>query len=322
MGRISTVLAATASVLCLTATAGYPESHEAAGPDVSEEVQGRLVTPDGTPDADDPAAAPATEDADPPAAPDEGAGPADAPPDPAPVPDPAPEAPPPPAADSGIDVDLLMDTLLSALEDMQELHPRIDALEGQVAAHEKLLRQVCTNEGYEADPPDCLHLHPDPPDLDPLQAQIDELNRTILTLQGELAELRARPAAPTAEPPVIAEDPDPAPTPREDTGPVVAEGDPFVLRQTPDGLPLFPAQREFGLDQGPLAAMIPDLPDAAMCQEAGQWLVDSAANRIADAFYVTREGEIAMCKLVGDQWSVVSAGRLDKAHIVIEGGKQ
>lgn len=321
MGRISTVLAATASVLCLTATAGFPESHDVAGPDTSEEVQGRLVTPDGTPDAEDPDAIdPAAEDADPPAAPDEGAKPADAPPDPAPLPDPDPEASAPPAADSGIDVDLLMDTLLSALEDMQELRPRIDALEGQIAVHEKLLRQVCTNEGYDADPPDCLHLHPDPPDLDPLQAQIDELNRTILTLQGELAELRARPVAPTSVPPAIAEEPEAAP--REDTGPVVAEGDPFVLRQTPDGLPLFPALREFGLDQGPLAAMIPDLPDAALCQEAGQWLVDSAANRIADAFYVTREGEIAMCKLIGDQWSVVSAGRLDKAHIVVEGGKQ
>lgn len=221
--------------------------------------------------------------------------------------DPAPEA-----SDAllGYVADALIE--LQALREAQEqLRGEFDALVPRVDRHEALLRQLCTDEGYDAPDPFCDMQAPgvaETRELAELRDNVDDLTAQLTELQRliEAQQLADQPAPPPAP------DPEGAPQLAEirPATPVPGSG-PFDIRRDGAGRPVFPARRE-------LQPFLDVLPDAALCGAGGDWLQTNVADRIDDAFFVAEGDGIRRCTFVNDGWTAVFTGRLDRAHVIVE----
>lgn len=190
-------------------------------------------------------------------------------------------------------------------EELDNLRADLDGLTGQVGRHALLLRQICTDAGYEAAKPVCDAQPPDAEKADALGAlegnvaaletQVEDLLRRLDAQEEAAQAAREAPSAPQ-----LAEIQPASPA------------EPFFIRRDAQGRPIFPARRE-------LQDRVDALPDAASCADGGAWLEANVPDRIDNAFFVTEDGGLRRCTLVNGAWEVVFTGRLDKAHVVIEG---
>lgn len=61
---------------------------------------------------------------------------------------------------------------------------------------------------------------------------------------------------------------------------------------------------------------ISEMPEGADCASVGEWLVGSVPDRLDNAFFVTVDSVVRICRPVNGAWQHFSAGSRDNAHFV------
>ena len=61
-----------------------------------------------------------------------------------------------------------------------------------------------------------------------------------------------------------------------------------------------------------------EIPNAENCSELGDWLVENVPMRDYNRFYVMKDEQHSVCKIVNGAWTVVSASGAETAHVVFD----
>lgn len=216
-------------------------------------------------------------------------------------------------------VELLVDMQVTVFElrsSLPELRRDLRLVKQQLAQVNAALTLIC-GEAIHAESPECMPATPkdsvSQDDLGRVASDVTGLTDAVQILETRLGQLeieqtRPAPVAPQPDNPTIddsgSDDVQPTVVPSE-------EQEPFTILRNEAGRIIFPRRRDVDVD-------VLTLPAAQTCADAGTWL-DAGENDLLDrALFVNANGVVRVCKFVAGSWGDFSAGRNDRAHVVIE----